>query len=64
MDEPKTTLPTLLPWAATACLAALVACIGELWIIEKARMRLVQDQNLLAEAALKGTENQLEAEES
>lgn len=62
MDEPKTTLPTLLPWAATACLAALVACIGELWIIEKARMRLVQDQNLLAEAALKGTENQLEAE--
>jgi Anti-sigma-K factor rskA len=62
MDEPKTPLPTLLPWAATACLAALVACIGELWIIEKARMRLIQDQSLLAGAALKATENQLEAE--
>jgi hypothetical protein len=62
MAESKTALSTLLPWAATACLAAMVACLGELWIIEKARTRLMHDQGLLAEAALKGAENQLEAE--
>ncbi len=62
MAESKTALPTLLPWAATACLAAMVACLGELWFIEKARTRLMHDQGLLAEAALKGAENQLEAE--
>jgi hypothetical protein len=60
--EPRTTLPALVPWAATACLAALVACLGELWIIEKARTQLLRDQNQLANAALKSTENQLEAE--
>ena len=62
MPESNTALPTLLPWAATACLAALVACQGELWVIEKARTRLMQEQNLLSEAALKGAQNQLEAE--
>jgi hypothetical protein len=62
MEDTKTPLPTLLPWAATACLAALVACVGELLIIEKARTRLLNEQNLLSEAALKGAENQLEAE--
>ena len=30
--------------------------------MEKARTRLIQEQNLLAQAALKGSENQLEAE--
>jgi len=62
MDETKIELPGWLPWATTACLAALVACLGELWIIEKARTRLQRDQGLLAEAAMKGMENQLEAE--
>ena len=62
MDEPKPALPALLPLAATACLAALVACVGELLFIEKARTRLLQDEILLAQAALKSSENQLEAE--
>ena len=62
MDDDKNPLPTWLPWATTACLAALVACLGELWILEKARLGLMRDQNLLTEAALKGAENQLEAE--
>jgi len=62
MEEPKSALPALLPWAAAACLAALVACVGELLFIEKARTRLLQDENLLSQAALKSSENQLEAE--
>jgi hypothetical protein len=62
MDETKIELPAWLPWATTACLAALVACLGELWIIEKTRTQLLRDENLLAEASLKGAQNQLEAE--
>ena len=62
MDEPKIPLPPWLPWATTACLAAMVACLGELWLVEKARGRLLRDQNLMATAALRGTQNQLEAE--
>jgi len=62
IDESKAKLPAWLPWATTACLAALVACLGELWIIEKARSRLLREESLLTEAALKGLENQLEAE--
>jgi Anti-sigma-K factor rskA len=62
MDETKIQLPAWLPWATTACLAALVACLVELWVIEKSRTALLRDQGLLAEAALKGAENQLEAE--
>lgn len=62
MDETKIELPDWLPWATTACLAALVACLGELWIIEKTRTQLLKDENLLAEASLKGAQNQLEAE--
>lgn len=61
-DEPSLELPAWLPWATTACLAALVACLGELWIIERARSQLAREQYLLADAALKGAENQLEAE--
>jgi hypothetical protein len=62
MDEPKIAIPALAPWAATACLAALLACVGELWMIERARNRLMHDQGLLGEAALKAAQNQLEAE--
>jgi hypothetical protein len=62
MDESRFELPAWLPLATTACLAALVACLGELWIIEKMRSRLARDQGALAEAALKAAENQLEAE--
>lgn len=62
MDEPKIELPAWLPWATTACLAAMVACLVELWVIEKARTKLLRDQGFLSEAALKGAENQLEAE--
>jgi hypothetical protein len=62
MDEPKIELPAWLPWATTACLAALVACLGELWVIEKARSQLLREESMLTEAALKGAQNQLEAE--
>ncbi len=61
-DESKIELPAWLPWATIACLAALVACLGELWIIEKARSQLLRDQAALDQTALKGVENQLEAE--
>src|SRR5208283_3942660 len=61
-DQSRIELPPWLPWATTACLAALVACLGELWIIEKTRSRLLREQSALAEAALKGSRNQLEAE--
>ncbi len=62
MDEPKYELPAWLPWATTACLAALVACIGELWVIEKSRSVLLREQIQLAESAVKAAQNQLEAE--
>jgi hypothetical protein len=62
MDESKIELPAWLPWATTACLAALVACLGELWLIERTRTQLLRDKGQLDDAALKGAENQLEAE--
>jgi hypothetical protein len=62
MDDPKNSLPAWLPWAATACLAALVACLGELLIIEKTKAQVLSDQVQLTEAAMRGMENQLEAE--
>jgi hypothetical protein len=62
MDETKIALPAWLPWATTACLAALVACLGELWIIEKTRTQMVRDEILLSETSLKAAQNQLEAE--
>jgi hypothetical protein len=62
MDESKIALPPWLPWATAACLGALAACMGELWIIEKARTQLVRDENLLSQASLKAAQNQLEAE--
>ena len=62
MDEPKYELPAWLPWATTACLAALVACLGELWVIEKSRSVLLREQVQLAESAAKAALNQLEAE--
>lgn len=62
MDETKIELPVWLPWATTACLAALVACLGELWIIEKTRSQMLRDETLMAGAALKAAQNQVEAE--
>ena len=62
MDEDKIPLPPWLPWAATACLAAMLACVGELWLVERARGHLLRDQVLLSESALKAKDNQLEAE--
>jgi hypothetical protein len=62
MDETKYELPTWLPWATTACLAALVACLFEFWIIEKSRSELLSEQGLLAESAAKAGQNQIEAE--
>jgi hypothetical protein len=62
MDETKIELPAWLPWATTACLAALVSCLCELWIIERTRTQLLREENQLAEASLKGAQNQLEAE--
>jgi len=60
----KTPLPQWLPWATTACLAALVACLGELWILEKARIQLLHDENQMTEAALKAPRTSLRQSES
>jgi hypothetical protein len=62
MDETKIELPAWLPWATTACLAALVACLCELWIIERTRNQLVKDEKIMAESSLKGVQYELEAE--
>jgi hypothetical protein len=62
MDEPKIELPPWLPWATTACLAAAVACLVELWMIERARNQLLRDEGMLSESAMQGMGNQLEAE--
>jgi hypothetical protein len=62
MDEAKLRLPAWLPWATTACLAAGVACLVELWMIERARNLLLKDEALLTQSAMKGQDNQLEAE--
>jgi Anti-sigma-K factor rskA len=62
MDETKYELPRWLPWATTACLAALVACLFEFWVIEKSRTELLSEESLLAESAAKSEQNQIEAE--
>ncbi len=62
MEESPIELPRWLPWATTACLAALLACVGELWMIERERSALLREQGQLSEASMKATENQLEAE--
>jgi hypothetical protein len=62
MDKPKIELPAWLPWATTACLAALVACLGELWLIEKARTRFLREQIQLTNVAAKSAQNELDAE--
>ncbi|HEY1792859.1 MAG TPA: hypothetical protein VGG34_08065 [Opitutaceae bacterium] len=62
MDETPISLPPWLPWATTACLAALAACLGELWAIERMRVRQMGDEAALAAASLQATQNQLEAE--
>ncbi len=61
-DDTKYELPPWLPWATTACLAALVACIGEGWMLERTRAQFLRDQVALSDAALRGVENQLQAE--
>jgi hypothetical protein len=62
MDENKYELPAWLPWATTACLAVMVACLFEFWIIEKSRSELLSEQGLLAASAAKAVQNQIEAE--
>lgn len=62
MDQPKIELPPWLPWATTAILAALVACLGELLFIERARTHFLREQGQLAQTAMQGAQNQLEAE--
>jgi hypothetical protein len=62
MDDTKIELPAWLPWATTACLAALVSCLVELWVIEKTRNELLRDDNAIGQASLQAAQNQLEAE--
>jgi len=62
MDQPKLATPAWLPWATIACLAALVACLGEFWFVERARNQLLKDESQLAESEVQGVDNQLEAE--
>lgn len=53
---------TWLPWAAVACLAALVAGLGELWILERMHTKVLRDEAEISQAALQSADNQLEAE--
>jgi hypothetical protein len=62
MDESKFELPSWLPWATTACLAALVACLVELWSIERERNEVLGQEAMLAQDTIKASDNQLEAE--
>jgi len=62
MDLPKYELPAWLPWATTACLAALVACLAEFHFIEASRSELLREEAQLAESAAAAARNQLEAE--
>jgi hypothetical protein len=62
MDESKIELPAWLPWATTACLAALVACQVELWFIEKERNEFLEQEALMSASTIKASDNQLEAE--
>ena len=62
MDQPKIELPTWLPWATTACLAALVACLCELWLSEKARTRFLWVQVQLTNASARSAQNEIDAE--
>jgi hypothetical protein len=50
-------------WATVACLAALVACLGELLFVERARIRLLREQDSLAQAAMQSADEQLQAEQ-
>jgi hypothetical protein len=51
-----------MPWAATACLAAAVACVGGVLSVEKAKGRVLADELALSQDALKAAQNQLVAE--
>jgi hypothetical protein len=62
MDEPKYELPPWLPWATTACLAALVACLAELHFIDGSHEELLREEAQLAASAVAAARNQLEAE--
>jgi hypothetical protein len=62
VEEARFELAAWIPWATTACLAALAACLIELWMIERARNQLLRDQGELAQSALQAMGNQLEAE--
>lgn len=62
MDQPANKTPTWLPWVGVACLAAAVACVGEMLSVERVRGRILRDQAALAQAALESTQNQLDAE--
>jgi Anti-sigma-K factor rskA len=62
MDLSKLELPELLRWATTVVLAAMTACLAELWTVQKERNEVLRDQSVLTETALKTVEDQLEAE--
>ncbi|HZZ17740.1 MAG TPA: anti-sigma factor [Opitutaceae bacterium] len=63
MDEPNIAVPAWIPWATTAVLAALLACVGELWQLEKAKSQLLRDEASLSDSTLKDVQNRLEAEQ-
>jgi hypothetical protein len=63
MAESNIGLPSWLPWATTAILAVVVACVGERLMIEKAKTQLLRDEAVLSASAMKNVQNQLEAEQ-
>lgn len=52
----------LLPWATIACLAAALACVGELLSVERARARLYANEAELARAAQRAAEDERDAQ--
>ena len=62
MEPNKPTLPPWMPWAATACLAAAVACVGSLLAVEREKGRIRADELTLSRDALRAAQNQLTAE--
>jgi hypothetical protein len=62
MDETKYEFPAWLPWATVACLAAVAACLCELWLVQRSRSELLREQGQMAAADAQASANQLEAE--
>lgn len=62
MEESRKTLLPLFAGAAIAVLAGLTASFGEMWSLQKARNRVLEEELSLAQASGRGLENELASE--